>query len=31
MFTDRHKMAAYAVVAVIGVLGLHELAKKLDI
>ena len=31
MFTDRHKMAAYAVVAVIGVLGLHELAKKIDI
>ena len=31
MFTDRHKMVAYAAVAVVGVLGLHELAKKLDV
>ena len=31
MFTDRHKMMAYGVVAVVGILGLHELAKKLDI
>ena len=31
MFTDRHKMVAYGIVAVVGVLGLHELAKKLDV
>jgi len=31
MFTDRHKMAFVAVATVIGVLGLHEIAKKLDI
>ena len=31
MFTDRHKTAAYVAVALLGMLGLHELAKKLDI
>ena len=31
MFTDRHKMAFMAGAAVLGVFGLHQLAKKLDI
>ncbi|MGI4796786.1 MAG: SDR family oxidoreductase [Janthinobacterium lividum] len=31
MFTDRHKTAAYAAIGVLGFLGLHKLAKKLDI
>ena len=31
MFTDRHKVAAYAVLAVAGVAVLHQVAKKLDI
>ena len=31
MFTDRHKMAVYAVLAVVGIVAVHETAKKLDI
>ena len=31
MFTDRHKTAAYAALAVTGVAVLHQIAKKLDI
>ena len=31
MFTDRHKMAVYAVLAVVGIVVVHETAKKLDI
>ena len=31
MFTDRHKMALFGVLAVIGMAVLHETAKKLDI
>ena len=31
MFTDRHKMVFMAAAGMLGVLGLHKLAKKLDI